>query len=70
MPRALEKLQKSRNHNFSRHRRYRAPFPFALQSAYSQNPTLNVGDLSLLGCQRWIEVAAKCAILVPLCQHQ
>jgi hypothetical protein len=51
MPRGLEKWQKLRNHNFSRQRRYRAPFSFALQSDYSQYPSFDSRDPSLLGRQ-------------------
>jgi hypothetical protein len=59
MPRGLEKWQELRNHNFSRQRRYRAPFSFALQSAYSQYPPFDRRDSSLFRRQRRIEVATK-----------
>jgi hypothetical protein len=59
MPRGLEKWQKLRNHNFSRQRRYQAPFSFALQSDYSQYPPLNSSDISLVRRKRRIEVAVN-----------
>ena len=64
MPRGLEKWLKSRNHNFSRQRRYRAPFSFAMQSDYSQYPPFNISDYSLLRHRQRIEVAPKGTALV------
>jgi hypothetical protein len=68
MPRGREKWQKSRNHNFIRQRRYRAPFSFALQSDHAQYPAFNVGDFPLLQRQRRIEEASKGAIPVASLQ--